>query len=49
LACTTNSQIRWIRTDSDIKEIITKIVKPNRSKIDVSYLSEFEKLYDYAK
>jgi len=48
-ACTTNSQIYWIRNDADIQKIITDIIKPNRDKIDPAYLPDFDKLYDYAK
>jgi hypothetical protein len=49
MACTKNSQIRWIRNDDDIKEIISEIVKPNRMKIPEETLRNFDEEYAYAK
>lgn len=49
LACTNNSQIYWIRSDDDIKGIITNIVKPNRGKATLDLLIDFDELYTYCK
>jgi hypothetical protein len=49
IACTNNSQIYWIRTDDDIKVIITGIVKPNREKANEKLLESFDEMYDYCK
>ena len=49
IACTNNSQIYWIKSDDDIKEIITNIVKPNREKINKKLLEDFDKIYEYCK
>jgi hypothetical protein len=49
LACNSNSQIRWIRDDKDIQEIITEIIKPNRTKIAEEILTKFDEDYGYTK
>jgi hypothetical protein len=49
IACTNNSQIYWIRTDDDIKEIISGIVKPNRDKANEKLLESFDEMYEYCK
>lgn len=44
-ACLNNSQIYWIREDSDIRKYITDIVNANISKIEPELLEEYGHLY----
>lgn len=46
-ACTTNSQVYWIKNDGDIKEMIIKIVNSNLQKIDKEVLDEYKNELGY--
>ncbi len=45
-ACYSNNQIYWIRNDGDITEMISKIVSPNKEKVETSVLEEFFEIYE---
>ncbi|GAB4094273.1 PIN-like domain-containing protein [Flaviaesturariibacter terrae] len=46
-ACYNNNQIYWIRFDTDIREMISDIIVPNRDRINPSHLPDFDSLYGY--
>jgi hypothetical protein len=46
-ACNNNNQVFWIKDDEDIEEMISKIVMPNRDKVEPTILAEFDALFGY--
>lgn len=48
-ACCENNQIYWIRGDEDIVQMLSKIIEPNREKIDDKMLKQYDEMYSENK